>query len=206
MKKLIIINLILILFYVILPNKPNEIIKIAEIVEPEENQVVEEQSKQEEQISVSSRGEEREPPKTINNISQVGIDMIKKYEGLFLTAYHLPGESYNTIGYGHYGSDVYCGQTITEEQAENLLRDDLQYYVNKVLSLDLELSQNELDALVSFSYNCGEGSLYKLTRNRTKQEIAEHILLYTKSGSESNRVGLLRRRTEEQKLFLGGNE
>lgn len=204
MKKLIIINLILCLFYIILPNKPNEIVEIK--VEQEENQMSEqvEPIKQEDQISVSSRGEERETNKVVDNISQAGIDMIKKYEGLFLTAYHLPGESYNTIGYGHYGSDVYWGQTITAEEAEDLLRADLQYYVNKVLSLGLELSQNELDALVSFSYNCGEGSLYKLTRNRTKQEIAEHIILYTKSGSESNRAGLLRRRKEEQELFLKG--
>lgn len=199
MKKLIIINLILCLLYIILPNKPNEIHK--EIVKTQENNSVEEK-----QISITTRGMnmQRQPKKVVDNISQAGIDMIKKYEGLFLTAYHLPGESYNTIGYGHYGSDVYWGQTITAEEAENLLRDDLQYYVNKVLSLGLELSQNELDALVSFSYNCGEGSLYKLTRNRTKQEIAECMLLYTKSGSESNRAGLLRRRTEERELFLRG--
>lgn len=141
------------------------------------------------------------------NISQEGINLIKKYEGLKLHSYRLQGEQYYTIGYGHYGKDVQANQTITEEQAEELLIADLQGTVNHILNnyQYLELNQNELDALVSFTYNCGIGSLNRLTANKTrsKEEIAEHITAYTKSESEVNRNGLQKRRNEEKALFEG---
>ena len=142
------------------------------------------------------------------NISQDGIDLIMKYEGCKLEAYRLKGEKYYTIGYGHHGSDVKDGQAITQEEAERLLIADLQGYTEVVLNHCeyLELNQNELDALVSFTYNAGLGNLQKLTANktRTKEEIAQKIINYTKSSSESNRKGLAKRRLAEQELFLGG--
>ena len=56
---------------------------------------------------------------------------------------------------------------------------DLQGYVDLVLKKCeyLDLKQNELDALVSFAYNAGQGNLNKLIGNgtRSKEEIAEHI-------------------------------
>lgn len=141
------------------------------------------------------------------DISQEGIDLIKKYEGLRLKAYKLKGEEHFTIGYGHYGSDVKEGQTITEEQAERLLIADLQGTVEHILNnySYLELNQAELNAITSFTYNCGIGSLNKLTANktRTKEEIAEHITAYTKSESEVNRNGLQKRRNEEKEMFQG---
>ena len=84
---------------------------------------------------------------------------------------------------------------------------DLQGYVNLVLKkcAYLNLTQGQLDALVSFTYNGGEGMLNELTANGTRsaEEIAEKILNYTKSSSEANRKGLAKRRLEEQKLFKG---
>ena len=67
----------------------------------------------------------------------------------------------------------------------------------------MDLTQNELDALTSFTYNGGLGMLQKLTnhKKRNKQEIAEHITAYTNGGMK----GLVKRRAEEKKLFLGGN-
>ena len=142
-----------------------------------------------------------------SNISQDGINLIKKYEGLKTNSYRLQGEKYYTIGYGHHGNDVQANQTISEEQAERLLIADLQGIVNHILENYeyLELNQNELDALVSFTYNCGIGSLNQLTANKTrnKEEIAEHITAYTKSKSEVNRNGLQKRRNEEKEMFQG---
>lgn len=84
---------------------------------------------------------------------------------------------------------------------------DLQGYVNLVLEKCsyLDLTQGQLDALVSFTYNGGAGMLNQLTANGTRsaEEIAEKILNYTKSSSEANRKGLAKRRLEEQKLFKG---
>lgn len=141
------------------------------------------------------------------DVSEEGINLIKKFEGCKLEAYRLEGEKFYTIGYGHYGADVKPGQKITHEEAERLLIADLKGTVEYVLNTCdyLELKQNELDALVSFTYNCGIGSLNKLTadKTRTKEEIADHISAYTKSESEVNRNGLQKRREEEKKLFKG---
>ena len=85
---------------------------------------------------------------------------------------------------------------------------DLQAYTDIVLKKChyLDLTQNELDALISFTYNAGQGSLNKLLANgtRSKEEIAEHITAYTKSSSEKNRKGLMKRRLEEREMFLNG--
>jgi len=65
-----------------------------------------------------------------------------------------------TIGYGHTGLDVYIGQVITEEEAEAILRTDLNEFeddVNKLITVPL--SQHEFDAIVSFAFNVGSGAL-----------------------------------------------
>ena len=64
-------------------------------------------------------------------------NFIKKYEGLELTAYkpkHPDGseEKFNTIGFGHYGSDVQDGLKITERQANNILRNDIESRLPKI--------------------------------------------------------------------------
>ena len=59
------------------------------------------------------------------SISENGLSLIASFEGFSSTAYKNKGEIYYTIGYGHYGSDVKGGQTITKAQALALLRDDV---------------------------------------------------------------------------------
>lgn len=107
---------------------------------------------------------------------------------------------------GHYGTDVTQGMTITQEQADNLLIQDLKTYeadVRRICNY-LDLNQNEFDALVSFTYNCGSGNLLKLTKSqtRTKQEISDHIEAYNKGANGLVLAGLVRRRKEEKELFL----
>lgn len=129
-----------------------------------------------------------------------GINLIKKFEGLKLTAYKCPSGVW-TIGWGHTAG-VKEGDVITQEQAEQLFLKDMKIYeshVNKLVAH--KLNQNQFDALVSFCYNCGAGNLQKLTKNKTLEQIGQNILLYNKSrGKVLN--GLVRRRNEEQKLFL----
>ena len=135
------------------------------------------------------------------NISQNGLKLIKRYEGLRLKAYKpVSTEEYYTIGYGHYGADVRQGMTITEEQAEEYLLKDCEKAVKAVNALGLNLNQNQFDALVSFTYNCGAGNLKTLCRNRTIAEIGEKIVLYNKAGGRVLN-GLVRRRAEEQALY-----
>ena len=85
-----------------------------------------------------------------------GIKLLKKFEGCRLKAYKAtPREKYYTIGYGHYSPDIRANQTITQEQADELLRKDLEKFENYVNTMvKLRLNQNQFDALVSFTYNC----------------------------------------------------
>ncbi len=93
-------------------------------------------------------------------ISQNGLKLIESLEGYHSTAYKaVSTEKYYTIGYGHYGKDVYEGMTITREQGEELLRKDLEKSVASVNQFlagsGISVSQNQFDALVSFTFNCG---------------------------------------------------
>lgn len=138
------------------------------------------------------------------NLSKNGIEFIKQWEGCRLTAYKaVPTETYWTIGYGHYGADVHPNMSITQEQAEAFLQTDLAKFETNVRKYDAiyHWNQNEYDALVSFAYNVG--SIDQLTTNGTRDRtcIAEKMLLYCKSGGNTL-VGLVRRRTAEQQLFL----
>ena len=82
------------------------------------------------------------------NISQNGIELIKKFEGCRLEAYKCPA-GILTIGYGHTGSEVHLGQKITQEQAEKYLKQDITIHSNNVSRLvKAPLNQNQFDALV----------------------------------------------------------
>ena len=97
------------------------------------------------------------------NTSQKGIDLIKIFEGLRLTAYKpVSTEKYWTIGYGHYGPDVFKNMTITKERAEDLLKQDLKKFEAVVDKLS-NLTQNQFDALVSICYNIGTTNFLKST-------------------------------------------
>lgn len=131
--------------------------------------------------------------------SNRGIELIKSFEGCHLTAYKCPAGVW-TIGYGHT-TGVKQGQTITQAQADAFLISDLAKYEKYVNATGLELKQNQFDALVSFTYNCGNGNLKALIRDRTLKEIGEAILLYNKSGGKVLN-GLVRRRQAEHDLFV----
>ena len=127
--------------------------------------------------------------------SNEGRRLIKNYEGLRLKAYKpVAAEKYWTIGYGHYGADVSQNMVITEAQAENYLTQDLKKFENAVNKLGRTFNQNQFDALVSFTYNCGAGSLNTLCRNRNNAQIAEALLLYCKDVTGKVLPGLQKRR------------
>ena len=135
------------------------------------------------------------------NISKKGIDIIKKYEGCHLVAYICPAGK-KTIGYGHTAG-VVMGTTITQEQAEEFLRQDIAKHEKNVSYYDYiyHWNQNEFDALVSFSFNIG--SIKQLTKNgtRSKATISKKMLEYINGGGKVLN-GLVKRRKEEQALFL----
>lgn len=131
--------------------------------------------------------------------SSKGINLIKKFEGCRLKAYKCPAGVW-TIGWGHTAG-VKEGQNITQDEADRYLVEDLKVFEKYVTNLKLPLNQNQFDALVSFTYNCGPGNLKTLVKNRSLQQIADALLLYNKSAGVTLN-GLVRRRTEERELFL----
>lgn len=134
-------------------------------------------------------------------ISDKGLDLIKSFEGCRLTAYKCPAGVW-TIGWGHTG-DVYEGQTITQAQADQMLREDMGAYERKVTKYEgiYHWNQNEFDALTSFAYNVG--SIDQLTANgtRSRDVIADKLLAYNRGGGRVL-AGLTRRRQAERELFL----
>lgn len=140
------------------------------------------------------------------NISQKGIDLIKKFEGCRLTAYRCPANIL-TIGYGHTGSDVVTGQKITQEQAEKLLKSDLLVHCNNVSRMvKVPLTQNQFDALVSFEFNVGYGNfasstMLKLLNQKKYREAAAQFDRWVYANRKVL-AGLVKRRAAEKALFL----
>nr|WP_302600170.1 lysozyme [uncultured Cellulosilyticum sp.] len=138
-------------------------------------------------------------------ISQSGIDLIKSFEGCYLKAYRCPA-GVLTIGWG-CTVGVKEGQTITQEQADTMLMKELSKFedcVNKFVTYPI--NQNQFDALVSFSYNCGAGALKTSTLlqylNKGKvKEAADQFDLWVNGGGKKL-PGLVRRRAAEKALFL----
>lgn len=138
-----------------------------------------------------------------------GKDIIKKWEGLRLTAYLCPA-GIPTIGWGHtYG--VRMGQTISEAEAEVFLDHDYQAAEEDVRELvKVPLNENQLGALTSFVFNLGAGNLRISTLLRKLNEgdyqaAAEQFGAWNKARVDGKMValaGLTMRRAHEKKLFL----
>ena len=133
--------------------------------------------------------------------------MIEEWEGLVLTA--APDVvGVPTVGYGHTGTDVYNGQQITQAQADALLSQDLGYFENKVSEMATNLNQQRFDALVSFSFNLGEGNLAKSTLLKLNNEgdfaaAANEFGKWNHAGGQVY-AGLTRRRAGEAQMYLSG--
>lgn len=137
--------------------------------------------------------------------SKAGINLIKSFEGLCLSAYKAtPSEQYYTIGYGHYGPDVKKGMVINSGMAETFLNADLVKFEVAVAGYNdkYHWNQAQFDALVSFSFNCGVGNLKQLLNDgkRTIAEIKEAWPKYNKAGGKVLK-GLVARRAAELELF-----
>ena len=144
----------------------------------------------------------------MHSISEAGVDLIKHFEGLRLTAYQ-DSVGVWTVGWGSTGDHVKPYMKITEAQAEQLLKDDLVRFekcVNEYVKVPI--NQNEFDALCSFSFNLGcnalAGStlLRKLNAGNPKEEVADEFERWVKAGDQTL-PGLVRRREAEALLFEG---
>lgn len=137
--------------------------------------------------------------------SQKGIELIKSFEGLKLTAYRCPS-GVLTIGYGHT-KNVTPNMKITPAEADRQLREDLTEAEAAVNRENLPVNQNQFDALVSLVYNIGAGAfrgstLLKMIRvNPQSINIRTEFQKWNKAKG-STLPGLALRRKAETNLYF----
>lgn len=147
----------------------------------------------------------------MRQVTQEGIDLIKYFEGfeeeVYLDAVGLP-----TIGYGHLLTKQELAEGtftngISKIEAEYLLSKDVHFAERAVLRLiRVPLSNGQFDALVSFTFNLGSGSLQRSTLRRklNREEyyaIPNELMRWVNAGGRRLK-GLVRRRQAESDLFL----
>ena len=147
----------------------------------------------------------------MRSTSAQGLAIIKKHEGLRLTAYLCPA-GVPTIGYGNTrhpdGRKVILGEKLSsEKEATQLLLASLQSFEAAVNRHLPNLNQCQFDALVSFTYNVGTGAFIKSTLlkkakvNPADPSIVDEFQKWVRGGGKVL-PGLVTRRREEAKLYF----
>jgi lysozyme len=139
-------------------------------------------------------------------LSNKGHDLLKYFEGCELEAYQ-DSVGVWTIGYGHT-KGVHEGMVITQEQAEQMLLDELKEYEGYVEDMvEVELTQEQFDALVVWVYNLGptnfkNSTLLKRINEGNFEDVPYQMKRWNKAGGKVL-LGLERRREAEAKMFQG---
>ena len=143
-------------------------------------------------------------------ISQQGLDLIKRYEGVKRKPYRCPAGLW-TVGVGHLIGDGISlpdswNRAFEVTEIDALLAKDVARFERGVTRyISAKLTQGMFDALVSFSFNLGLGTLQRSTLrqkvNRGDKEGAiESLLKYNKASGKVLK-GLDLRRKDEAALF-----
>jgi lysozyme len=156
------------------------------------------------------------------NVSDKSIKVIKHHEGVRTTPYQCPALLW-TIGVGHVIDPTHArvplaerkslpipdgwNRKISMEEVDDILRKDLATFERGVERFcPVKLTQGQFDALVSFSFNVGLGTLQRSTLRQKvlrgdMEGAAEEFLKYTIGGGKVLK-GLVNRRNDERAMFL----
>lgn len=138
-------------------------------------------------------------------VSQAGVDLIKRWEGLRLDAYQDSGGVW-TIGYGHTGEKVKKGLVISRQVADELFLSDLRRFeVGVQNALTRHATQAQFDAMVSLAFNIGlnafrRSTLLKRFNEGDHKEVMKEFKRWNKVG-EQVVEGLKRRRAHEAEHY-----
>lgn len=143
------------------------------------------------------------------NFSSNGLTFLKNQEGFSATSY--PDFKGRSIGYGHLIKE---GESFVEpmsiDQATHILADDVNdAFVAVVDNIHVPITQNQLDALVSFAFNVGVGAFKNSTLLKkinaedptAANEFARWVYTTT-NGTKTVSDALVSRRTDEAALYL----
>jgi lysozyme len=139
--------------------------------------------------------------------SPTGLALIKRFEGFSATPYLCPARIW-TIGYGHVllPAERHSVMQVDEAMAERLLVADVRFAEHAVRrNIAVVLSQNQFDALVSFTFNVGAAALQRSALRRVihrgeEDDIAQQWMRWVWGGGR-RLPGLLTRRAAELALF-----
>lgn len=139
-------------------------------------------------------------------LGAAGKALIQSFESCRLEAYQ-DERGVWTIGYGHTGPEVVKGYSCSQAQADSWFLQDTGFACRAVNSgVTVRITQNEFDALVSFTFNVGAGSLAHSTMLRmlnasNYQGAADQFAVWNHVNGQVD-AGLTRRRAAEQALFV----
>ena len=142
----------------------------------------------------------------MRHITQEGLDLIKHFEGFSSSVYTCPA-GYATIGYGHLITKSESFKTITEDNAQELLRSDAEDAERAVLRyIYIPLTDGQFDSLVSFTFNLGSGALQRSTLRRKVNrqahgEVPDQFNRWVWAGGRKLN-GLITRRRMESALYV----
>lgn len=136
------------------------------------------------------------------------VELVKKFEGFSSKPYLCPA-GYWTIGYGHVIYDGNLNRTITKEEAEKLLIEDLLKFEKAIKPLlTVKIHDYMLDSLISFTFNVGiyafkASTLRRLINRREFLLASEQFERWVYAGGKKLK-GLVLRRQAEKNLYLEG--
>lgn len=156
------------------------------------------------------------------NVSEKAIEVIKHHEGVRQKPYRCPAKLW-TVGVGHvlypeqgklpmdqrdgFALKIEDFRTFSMEEVNAILKSDLARFERGVAQFcPIPLTQGMFDALVSFSFNVGLGTLQRSTLRQKllrgdKEGAAEELLKYCMAGGKILK-GLQNRRIDERAMFL----
>lgn len=134
--------------------------------------------------------------------SEQGIDLLIGREALRTHAYQ-DSTGVWTIGVGHVGPDIGPGLVWTEEYCKEVFAQDLQRFEDAVNKTMCALTQNEFDALVSFSFNVGTGAFLSSTMKRELDAGTDHAIVAEQFDRWHIPPEITSRRNGEKAQFLG---
>lgn len=143
----------------------------------------------------------------IRPVPQEAVDFVKAHEGCRLTAY-LDSVGVATVGYGHTGPGVRVGQTISQDQADDYLRQDLATASSRLEgavgeACVTELTVNQYAALLSFVFNVGIQPTWGICQKLKAQQfdaVPAELMRFVNAGGRKLQ-GLVNRRADEVKLW-----